>query len=407
MFENENLNETQQETVTPTPEEEIIEPVEATPVTEEIAETPVTEETQPPEEEQPKKKQSNKGVWVFLGILVCAIIASGLIIAVSLKHPVTDTPDYVEQNPESTTEITQNSTPGVEYTVSEDGILTVPEIVDKVKPSVVGIVTESGFGSGFFISTDGYILTNAHVVANSQSLTVYDSNEKTYNATIVGSDNQTDIAVIKVEGADFPAVEIGDSDMLKLGETVVAIGNPRSMELYASVTSGIVSGLDRTISVEGIDFNLIQTDASINSGNSGGALINHFGQVIGITNAKFTGSEGLGFAIPANTAIPIVNELITNGRVTGRPVIGIMGQDLNTYYGMKGVYVTDVRLDSDAYKKGLQPGDIITAINGEEVSTVNSLSAKIGSMNAGDTVTLFVYRNGRYFTLDVKLMPND
>ncbi len=401
MFENEQFNETQQETVTPTPAEpveEVTNPVEA---------TPVTEETQPPEEEQPKKKKGNKGVWVFLGILVTAIIASGLIIAVSLRHSGADMPNFVEKGPEGTTEITQNPTPGVEYTVSEDGILSVPEIVGKVKPSVVGIVTESGFGSGFFINADGYILTNAHVVANSQSVTVYDSNEKTYNATIVGSDNQTDIAVIKIEGTDFPAVEIGDSAMLKLGETVVAIGNPRSMELYASVTSGIVSGLDRTISVEGVDFNLIQTDASINSGNSGGALINHFGQVIGITNAKFANSEGLGFAIPANTAIPIVNELIANGRVTGRPVIGIMGQDLNTFYGMKGVYVTDVRQDSDAYKKGLQPGDIITAVNGEEVSTVNALSAKIGSMSAGDTVTLFVYRNGRYFTLDVKLMPND
>lgn len=400
MFENENFeNETPQETVAPA-DEQITEPVQATPVTEETV-------SAHPDAEPPKKRKSNKGVWVFLGILVTAIIASGLIIAVSLRHPLTDMPNFVEKGPSGTTEITQNSTPGVEYTVSEDGILSVPEIVEKVKPSVVGIVTESGFGSGFFISTDGYILTNAHVVDNAQSVTVYDSNEKTYNATIVGSDNQTDIAVIKIEGADFPAVEIGDSDVLKLGETVVAIGNPRSMELYASVTSGIVSGLDRTISVEGVEFKLIQTDASINSGNSGGALINHFGQVIGITNAKFAGSEGLGFAIPANTAIPIVNELITNGRVTGRPVIGIMGQDLNSFYGMKGVYVTDVRQDSDAYKKGLQPGDIITAVNGEEVSTVNSLSAKIGSMNTGDTVTLFVYRNGRYFTLDVKLMPND
>ncbi len=402
MFENENLqNETPQETVTPTAAEPIEEPIQATPVTDE---PPVSEQS---ETEPPKKKKGNKGVWVFLGILVTAIIASGLIIAVSLRNPITEMPNYVEKNPQGTTEITQNSTPGVEYTVDEDGILSVPEIVTKVKPSVVGIVTESGFGSGFFISDDGYILTNAHVVSNAQTLTVYDSNEKTYNATIVGSDNQTDIAVIKIEGTGFPAVEIGDSDVLQLGETVVAIGNPRSMELYATVTSGIVSGLDRTISVEGVDFKLIQTDASINSGNSGGALINHFGQVIGITNAKFANSEGLGFAIPANTAIPIVNELITNGRVTGRPVIGITGQDLSSYYGMTGVYVTDVRVDSDAYQKGLQPGDIITAINGEAISSVNALSAKIGAMNAGDTVTLFVYRNGRYFTLDVKLMAND
>ena len=373
----------------------------------EVIEETVVEETPVLGEELPKKKKSNKGVWVFLGILVGAIIASGLIIAVSLRNAPVQLPPETDTPSSATTEITQNSTPGVEYTVSEDGVLSVPEIVAKVKPSVVGIVTESGFGSGFFISTDGYILTNAHVVNKAQTITVYDSNEKTYNATIAGSDNQTDIAVIKIEGENFPAVEIGDSDVLALGETVVAIGNPRSMELYATVTSGIVSGLDRTISVEGVDFKLIQTDASINSGNSGGALINHFGQVIGVTNAKFANSEGLGFAIPANTAIPIVNELIKNGKVTGRPVIGIMGQDMNSYYGMQGVYVTDVRQDSDAYKKGLQPGDIITAINGEAISTINALSAKIGTMNVGDTVTLFVYRNGRYFTLDVKLMPND
>lgn len=361
-----------------------------------------------------KKKKHNGGVWVFLTILALTLVASIVIIIMGVKSNLIKG-NLPDSDPVGVTDddkpfsLIQNATPKVDYTVGEDEILPIPVIVEKVKPSIVGIVADNSFGSGFFISENGYILTNAHVIDGAANITVYDIDERSYSATLIGSDEQTDIAVIKVEGSGFPAVEIGDSDVLEIGETVVAIGNPRGMELYGTVTSGIVSGTNRAVTVGGITFDLIQTDASINGGNSGGALVNHFGQVIGVTNAKIAGSayEGLAFAIPVSTAVPIANELIAYGKVTGRPVIGISGYDVSSYYGPGGVYVVEVNYDSDAYAKGLQAGDIITAVNGEEIISVKALSAKIGSMQAGDTVTLFVYRDGRYFTLDVKLMSND
>ena len=270
--------------------------------------------------------------------------------------------------------------------------------------------TSAASGSGFILTGDGYVLTNYHVIesSNSISVTLYDG--KSYDATLIGYDESSDIAVLKIDAEGLTPVVLGDSDNLNVGDSVVAIGNPLG-ELTFSLTSGAVSALNREITLSNsVTMNLIQTDCAINSGNSGGALFNLYGEVIGITNAKYSGSgsgasiDNIGFAIPINHVRGIVESIIENGYVA-KPYIGVIVSDVSEEtmgYGLPaGAAVKAVSEDSPAEKAGLQVNDIITAVNGKEISGRTGLSEAVSAASVGDTLTLTVYRQGNTISVDV------
>ena len=314
-----------------------------------------------------------------------------------------------------------------EYT---DGVLSTEEIAAKVRPSVVGIQTYRteypmqvyGTGSGIIMSEDGYIVTNAHVVSGATGgiLVILDNNEE-YEAEVIGIDEKTDVAVIKIDASNLTAAEFGNSDELVVGERIVAIGNPTGMNLAGSVTQGIVSGLKRLISVtneetnETIEMEAIQVDAAINPGNSGGALINKYGQVVGINSSKMSSTqiEGIGFAIPISTAKPIVDDLIAYGYVRGRVLLGITYYPVSDAVGAMsgytpGLWVQSVREDMDAYAKGLRAGDIITQIDGQDVRDSATVKGILSAKKPGDSVELTVVQQSisgkiKTYTINVTL----
>lgn len=321
--------------------------------------------------------------------------------------------------------------------VDENGAYTVEGVAAAVRPSIVEIDTYgdadgtllSGTGSGIILSEDGYIITNAHVLTNGKFFKVITSEEKEYAAKVVGSDAKTDLAVIKVEATSLPAATMGNSDEVVLGEAVVAIGNPAG--LTGSVTNGIVSGLNRQIRSDatGFDMNCIQTNAAISPGNSGGALVNMYGQVIGITSSKYVSSsyEGLGFAITINEVLPIVEDLIENGHVSDRVRVGITFISLETEevqlgfaeeIGMKdvpdhlnGIWVTEIASDCDIANTDLQPNDVIVSVQGETVSNYDGLCAAIADLKADDEMEARCRRyqaDGTFeeFTIRCKLMED-
>ena len=270
--------------------------------------------------------------------------------------------------------------------------------------------TSAASGSGFILTGDGYVLTNYHVIesSNSISVTLYDG--KSYDAVLIGYDESSDIAVLKIDAEGLTPVVLGDSDNLNVGDSVVAIGNPLG-ELTFSLTSGAVSALNREITLSNsVTMNLIQTDCAINSGNSGGALFNLYGEVIGITNAKYSGSgtgasiDNIGFAIPVNHVRSIVESIIENGYIA-KPYIGVTVGDVSEEtvgYGLPaGAAVKAVSEDSPAEKAGLQVNDIITAVNGKEISGRTGLSEAVSAASVGDTLTLTVYRQGNTISVDV------
>ena len=328
--------------------------------------------------------------------------------------------------------------------------LTIPEIIEKAMPSAVGISSTfaytsgasdyAGFGfggmrgfsqpaaqeeanatgSGIIMSSDGYIITNAHVIYDTESeyqmgkatsvkVVMGENHDEEYEAEIVGYDIQTDLAVLKIDAEGLTPAEFGNSDDLKVGELVVAIGNPLGFELYGTTTCGIVSAKNREIQLEDRSMTLIQTDAAINSGNSGGMLLNSYGQVIGINSMKMSSSygeasvEGLGFAIPITDAAEIISSLINHGYVTGRPQLGITGTSVTeeqaAFYRIpQGVYVYSTTENSAAV---LQKGDVITAINGTEITTMEELNEQKNQYKAGETVTLRISRDGE--SMDVRI----
>lgn len=302
---------------------------------------------------------------------------------------------------------------------------------NKVLPSVVGISisynvsvfgmtqTAEASGSGVIITNDGYILTNNHVVSSSDSsyyqvskatkitVSLYGSEEK-YEATIVGTDEQTDLAIIKIEADNLTPAELGDSSSLKVGEFVLAIGNPLGLD--TSVTSGIISALGRNVTTsDGTAYHVLQTDCAINSGNSGGALVNSNGQVIGINTLKLagTGIEGVGFAIPINDTIDVFEQLIKHGKVL-RPYVGITGSNLSESTAKRynlpvGIYVEDISENSGAYNSELRKGDVITAINGQSITTMQELNSIKNEKEIGDTIILTIYRSGEYMDVEITL----
>ena len=303
--------------------------------------------------------------------------------------------------------------------------LTESQVYALAVNSVVGITTEAttnvfgqqavsaNAGTGFILTEDGYIITNQHVVAGADTITVTLYSGEKYTAELVGSDASYDIAVLKIEAEGLQPVSVGDSDTLQVGESVVAIGNPLG-ELTWTMTNGIISALNREINTDGNPQNMIQTNAAINSGNSGGPLFDMDGNVIGVTSAKYSGStssgttiEGLGFAIPINDALRVAYDLVEYGYVKGA-YLGVSLRDLDSntanYYSLPvGPRVEEVVEGSCAEKAGVQVGDIIIRFNGVDVETYNDLSGQLKKLEAGDTVEMVVYRNGEEITLTVTL----
>lgn len=389
---------------------------------------------------QKPKKHTFRKVSAFL---MAMVLVSGGSIAVYRE---------VAENPVSAVETDSASESGSKSSVSADNVsliktagnsgevLSTEEIVQKVLPSVVGVesqftVTESGYyygfgmpsnsatgtGTGVVITEDGYIVTNAHVIYDSEhgagladSIKVHMDDDESYDAEVVGYDTDCDLAVLKIDADGLTPAEFGDSDSLMLGESVIAIGNPLGFDLRNTVTSGIVSGLNRNITINDKSMNLIQTDTAINSGNSGGPLINKKGQVIGINSSKMSSGygdasiEGIGFAIPSNETSSIIDDLMQYGYVTGKPQLGISCQDvtesISRMYNMPvGVYITEVSEDSAAEKAGLQSGDIIVAVDGKNVETAEALNAQKNTHTAGDTVEITYIRGGKEKTVDITL----
>ena len=324
-------------------------------------------------------------------------------------------------------EVQRDTSTDASNTGSTDGTsMTMQQIAAVASPSVVAITTEqmsssqtwfggyyvqSGAGSGIIVSQDGYILTCAHVVSGATSVKVQlNGSDQSYDATVVGVDSTSDIAVLKVDATGLTPAVIGDSDKLAVGETTVAVGNPLGT-LSNTVTQGIVSALNRQVTVEDNDMTLIQTDTSISPGNSGGGLFNANGELIGVVNAKssYSEAEGIGFAIPINTAMDIAQQLIENGAVA-RPVLGVSildVQDSSTaqQYGVSalGVYVADVTKGGGAEAAGVQRGDRIIAIDDTAVSSTSTVKSYLADKQVGDTVTLQVERDGKVLTLSVTL----
>ncbi len=302
----------------------------------------------------------------------------------------------------------------------EEGALCLQDIYSSVIDSVVSIssMTSSGTssGTGIIMSSDGYVITNHHVITGALVISVLTNDNQEYEAALVGSDEMSDLAVLKIDARGLQAAEFGDSSKLRVGDSVVAIGDPLGVQLRGTMTNGIISAINRDLTVGDRTMTLIQTNAALNNGNSGGPLINCYGQVIGINTVKMSSYytatasvEGLGFAIPISVAKPIIDELIENGYVAGRPAIGISGDSLPSYYRTyyrlpEGVYVTSVNEGSDAKAKGIREGDIVTAINGERISSIDELNTVKNQYAAGDEVTLTVYRSGTYYEVTVTLV---
>ena len=297
--------------------------------------------------------------------------------------------------------------------------LTFQEIYAEVNPTVVSIqaLLPQGYsqGSGVIMSGDGYIITNAHVIAGSFQVDVSLADGRQFPAKLVGRDEATDLAVLKVEGSGLPTAVFGDSDLMEVGDTVVAIGNPMGEELRGTMTDGILSAIDRDMEVEGDWMTLLQTTAALNTGNSGGALVNDKGQVIGITNMKlvdrsFDGAtiEGLGFAIPTATVKPVVDALIAQGYVSGRPTLGVTvrglyPQEMEQFRVDHGLLVIQLEPGSDAAGK-LETGDILLSANGTALSTSDDLLAIRDGLEAGDTIALEIQRDGEVLQTEIAVM---
>ncbi len=298
--------------------------------------------------------------------------------------------------------------------------MTLQEIYDAVSPAVVGINTfrngdEYSWGTGVVFSPEGYIITNTHVLQGCTDAKVVFSDGGEYGALLVGADEASDIAVLYVQTErPLPCAEFGRSDALKVGDVAVAIGNPISQDYTGTMTDGIISAIDRNVTYDGHSMTLLQTNAALNEGNSGGPLINAGGQVIGITNMKIMSSyyatvEGIGFAIPSSVVKQIADQLIEKGVVPGEPTIGIVAGTVSSeamllYDVPAGLYVSEVSEGSDAKAKGLEPGDVITAVDGRSVSTVADINRIKEASEVGDSLTFTVWRDGETFKLKIELV---
>ena len=365
---------------------------------------------------QPKKHHRGIGRVVAL-ILSCAVIsaACGFGGAILAQNGSSTGKTTVQQSSRTATTVNVKKVDGQTLmSPAEVYASTVNSVVSincsAVSTNIFGQQTESASsGSGFIYTADGYIVTNQHVIANASSINVTLYNGDTYPATLVGSDSDYDVAVLKIDAKDLPAVTLGNSTDVNVGDNVMAIGNPLG-ELTFSMSSGIVSCVNRAINVEGTPFNMIQVAASINPGNSGGPLMNLYGEVVGIVSAKYssyadTTVEGLGFAIPINDVQSIISDIMENGSVTDKAYMaitaGTMTQQMAAQYKInatEGVFVYSVEDGGAGDKAGLKLGDVITKLNDTQITSMEDLSAAKKGFKAGDTVTLTVLRDGQEIT---------
>ena len=376
-------------------------------------------------EPAPQKKSGKAGKVVAL-LLACALVGGGSgwgAAALSQKNSSAAAAPTAASSDASVMLEGQRQTAALQVaSVDTSKLLTASEVYAQNVNSTVGITTSittnyfgyqttaAAAGSGFILTQDGYILTNYHVVESSDSIKVTTYDGTSYDAQLIGYDESNDIAVLKVDANDLTPVVLGDSDSVSVGDSVVAIGNPLG-ELTFSLTAGAISALDRPVTLSsGTTMNLMQTDCAINSGNSGGALFNMYGEVIGITNAKYSSSsssseasiDNIGFAIPINQVRSIVESIIQNGYII-KPYIGVSVSDVSSEsqsYGLpQGAAVRSVVENSPAAEAGLQENDIITAANGEAITGSNDLVKLVKAASAGDTLELTVYRQGQTVTV--------
>ena len=373
------------------------------------------------------KKPRGKFPWkpVLAGVVIAVVAFGGGMLAgggIDLNGLTADSPSSTVESgsglPEDSTKMQVSGTSNA----GSDDAASYSGVYEKVTPSIVSIVVDDiqmgseSSGSGVIMSEDGYIITNNHVVEDGDKITVVMNDSTTYEAELIGTDEQTDLAVIKIDATGLTAAEFGNSDDVRVGDRAFAIGSPGGVEFQNSFTGGFISAINRNVTINDREMTLIQTDTAINPGNSGGALINTNGQVIGITSSKLSATsadsasiEGMGFAIPTNTVKEVVDQLIAYGHVTGRPAIGISGYDIDemraAYYKIpQGVMVTSVDTASDAYQQGVKEGDIITGVNGEEITCMSEINSIKNNMKAGDSMELTIYRSGKTLTIRITLV---
>ena len=378
----------------------------------------------------PERAASRKGLWIFLSCVAALLALLAALAVFYLREAAAlrgyaDTAPYYEwreqldayANAETTIERYANGG-GTRLRCAEThgSALSIQEVYARVNPCTVTVATAlpnggAIIGTGVIFTEDGYILTNAHVIAGgTQCYVVLDSGKSFDNVRLVGYDTEKDLAVIKVDGRLLPTAEFGDSDTLSVGDTVYAIGNPLGVELRGTLTDGIVSAINRDVSVDGVKMTLIQTNAALNNGNSGGPLINVYGQVVGINTMKMGSSstvsvEGLGFAIPVSSAAWMVDDLIAYGEIRGEPVLGlsVLRQSVTLPTGETALQVYELTPDGPGEKAGLALGDCIVRADGDPLEGVNDLLRARRRYSAGEKVPLEIDRAGERFTVDVTL----
>ena len=385
-----------------------------------------------------KKKRSLKSTWLWIGLPVLLLL---LIVGTSLAFAGTgstapgampkDWNDYLEDFYQSSQSDALETS--IERTVLEQPFvlslaqpgeqeLSLQELYAACADSIVGITAypedQNGYywGTGVIAGENGLIITNAHVIEGCTSAEVTLYNNESYEALLVGADAVSDLALLKIDCTGLPAASFADISGLSVGDPVAAIGNPLSEEFRSTLTNGIISAIDRGMNYNGHTMSLLQTNAAINQGNSGGALFNMYGQVVGITNMKmmsyFSSIEGIGFAIPSSTVKAVVDQLAENGEVRGRPSIGITvgaipQEALENYELPEGLYISAVAENSDAAAQGIREGDILTAIDGQSVSSTEEVAAIRDTKSVGDSLRFTIWRQGETFEVDVLLMDTN
>jgi serine protease Do len=402
---------------------------------------PYTESTDLVVYSQKPKKDKKPKIWLtaLCSALAASIFTAAVFTAGMYYVDTTGarTQTSVASNTTAIAPIENQSDADAQLTAYKNGkkVLTIPEIAEKVGPSVVGVINkttmsaqkyynpftgryyyssdpsmdgqtvEQGSGSGIIFQDNGYIVTNQHVINGASEISVILNTGEEFTAKLVGQDTKTDLAVLKIDpgSTKLTAATLGDSTTVQVGETAVAIGNPMGQEFSGSVTAGIISAVNRTINIENRTYNLLQTDAAINSGNSGGALINQYGEVIGINSVKLstTGVEGMGFAIAISEAKPIIDDLMASGYVTGRPLIGIGIKD--TGYGL---FIGQITEGSGAEEAGLKVYDMIIEVDGQKVTSTEEVNQIRDKKKAGDYLTFKIVRDGEPMEVQVRLMEN-
>ncbi len=394
-----------------------------------VHDRPLPESARPAPPPVPKRKR-RLGLWIFLAVMgvVAAIVVVFALLNGQNRTADHDAADDSSEDASSIVDIfSLQQTTIPRYTAYDPSLkleiladhgqeLTAQEVYAKVNPATVLVVAQTGesasIGTGVIMTEDGYVITNAHVISGGESCWVMLAGGWDYDAELVGFDADQDIAVLKLVDAEgLPTVEFGDSELAEVGDQVYAIGNPLGVELRGTMTEGIISAINRNVELEGRTLNVLQTTAALNNGNSGGPLINRYGQVIGINTLKMSGTgapdeatvEGLGFALPISSAYFVINDIIASGEYHGTPTLGIMVSAMETDNGDSLVMAISVSEGSSAEEAGVLPGDIILAVDGRSVQTTAELMAIRRGHAVGDTMTLTLLRDGNSFDVDVVL----